>query len=162
MAALLQKLDAQAIADPRPASAATPACVRVVDADVALLFVVDAFDTARLKLLGQLAALHEQLEVQRASGALDAPAFVAALRNFDQTLSEGGAMAIYVDCDLAAAEERARELAAARERAGAAGAAVVPAHQAAVTSDSVPRAVFLRVCEEHQVVKTEAGSFRGR
>lgn len=159
---LVQKLNTQAIADPRPASAATPACVRVVDADVALLFIVDAFDAARLKLLGQLAALHEQLEVQRASGALDAPAFVAALRNFDQTLSEGGAMAIYVDCELAAAEERARELAAARERAGAAGAAVVPAvvHQSAVPSDSVPRAIFLRVCEEHQAVKTEAGSFR--
>ena len=65
-----------AFADPRP----SPYAATVVDADAALLAVLDAFDGAREKLLRQLCALHEEIEVQRASGALDVPAFVSALR----------------------------------------------------------------------------------
>ena len=150
---LVQKLEAHAVAETRSATrdgAAT--CVSVVDADVALLLIIDAFDGARLRLLADLAALHEQLEVQRASGALDAHGFIAALQNFDHSLSESAAAAIYVDCDLAASEERSKELAAANERAGAAGGAAVGAHQGAQT-EAVSLTVFLRVCEEHQVTR---------
>ena len=145
---LIDKLRSQAVPDPRPTQVATT----VVDVDVALLTVMDVFDSVRLKLKGHLSTLHEQLEVQRASGALDASAFINILRDFDGTLSEGAAAAIYVDCDIAAADERAKELAAARERASAAGAAGSAAAVAAPpSSDTVPRHVFVRICEEYGV-----------
>ena len=149
VASLVTRLEGMAFADPR----ASPHAATVVDADAALHAVLDAFDGAREKLLRQLCALHEEIEVQRASGALDVPAFVSALRAFDGALSESAAYAIYVDCDLAAAEEfRRRELAA---QAAAAKGKGTDAHAAALPPDAVPRHAFLRICEDHGVARRE-------
>ena len=98
---------------------------------------IDAFDSAHERRAFQLATLHEQLEVQRASGAHDAASFIAAVRRFDSSLSDTAAASLYIDCDLASAEERAKD------RGGGSAA-----------SDAVPLAVFVRLCEEHGVTHT--------
>ena len=64
LSSLVEKLNAKAEPDPRP----KPLANTVVDLDAALLLVLDAFDSARDRLANSLAILHEQLEVQRASG----------------------------------------------------------------------------------------------
>ena len=77
-----------------------------------------------------LAIVHDQIEVQRASGALEMPAFTAALCNFDGGLSEVAAAAIYIECELAADAER-------QQNPGASGA--------------VPLKTFVTICEAHGV-----------
>ena len=125
--ALVEKLRAASVGDPRTGSATS----RVVDLDKALGLVLDAFDSARVKLATALASLHEQLEVARVSGALDASSFCHSLRSFDAMLTERAAMAIYVDFTLAADYQ-------------AGGTAADPD-----VGDAVPRDVFIRICEEH-------------
>lgn len=120
-----------------------PLAAKVIDADTALLAVLDVWDSARLKVLTALATLHEHLEVQRVSGGLDAHAFSNALQSFDPSLNQHEAIAVYIDCELGANEER--------ERAGGKDVRAL----AAAASEGIPRAVFLRVCEEHGVRKPE-------
>lgn len=145
-AALIEKLSAKAEPDPRTEITwSTPSAPQVIDADKALMAIVDAFDHARAKHLHALAQLHEQLEVRRAAGSLDSVEFIDRMRAFDGNLSESSAAAIYLDCDLAASEAHARER---HRREGESPAA------AATASDAVPRAIFLRVCDEHGVTQT--------
>jgi hypothetical protein len=139
LAALLDKLGTLAVPDPRPVAHAKS----VVEADAALLAILDAFDNSRQKVHAALAIVHEQLEVQRASGELDVSNFSSALCNFDASLSEHAAAAVFIDVELAADAERAREAASGGSRAAAASADG--------TVDAVPFAVFLHVCEAHGV-----------
>ena len=62
---------------------------------------IDAYDSQKAKLGSALKVLHGQLEVQRASGALDANTFISALTQFDPSLAETTAAAIYIDCEMA-------------------------------------------------------------
>ena len=173
--ALIERLRERSKPDPQP----VPLAETVIDCDVALLLVLDAFDSAKQKLGASLSILHDQLEVQRASGALDANGFIVALCNFDTTLSESTAAAIYIDCEMAAADERARGEAAndtgskpsggrQMDRRGARASrdkdvvgGVVARREMLVASigaaahDAVPLKLFVEICEAHGVTKSE-------
>jgi len=133
--ALIERLNKAAVADPRP----KPLAVMVVDADTALMAIVDAFDAARVKLATQLATLHERIELGRGSSALDPVAFCSAIRTFDPTLEEPAAVAVYTDCELGAVEER--------EGSAKSGEDAAP----------ISQRVFIRVCEEHGLRRSKDG-----
>lgn len=130
---LAEKLMGIAVNDPR----SKPQAALVIDCDTALLHVLDAYDSARQRLGAALTILHDQIEVQRASGTLDAHVFNAALCAFDASLTEGATAALYVDLDLAAHEEHAQA------SAGSEGATR--------GSETTPLRLFVAVCEAHGV-----------
>jgi len=142
---LIERLEAAAVEDPRP----KPLAVTVINVDTALMAIIDAFDTARVKRATQLAALHEQLEVARGASALDATAFCSALRGFDATLNERAAIAVFTDCELAAAEEH---LISGSSRGSK---PVDGTAEDAANAKAIPRHVFIRICEEHRLRRTK-------
>ena len=141
--ALLEKLRAITDREPRPAQLVAARhkdggslATRVVSGDEALLLLIDAYDAARLKTATGLATLHEHLEVTRVSGGLDPHTFASLLGGFDPTIDQQAALAIFVECELRAHEER--------QRADGPSAS-------SKEGTTIPRAIFVRVCEEHGV-----------
>jgi hypothetical protein len=143
--ALIDRLAGLAVSDPRP----QPQADKVVYANMVILSILDAFDSARAKLATQLATLHEKLEISRVSDSLDATSFCQALLNFDQSLSRDAAIAIYVDCEAAAVQELSQS------PDGAAGCEHGISETTQVANrggqQAIPRHVFIRVCLEHGI-----------
>ena len=112
-----------------------------MDADTALLLVLDAYDACRVRTATKLFALHAELEAERQRRSqtgleLDAAAFTAAMRGFDPRVDEAVATDIYVQCQAAAA---------------AAWAAATEEQREGMAEEALPRAAFVQACEEHGV-----------